>query len=309
VLKVLAFGIWKGRRAYFRSHWNKLDFILLVTAWLNILLAASLNSGSAVKVLAALQAMRALRPLRIVHRVPLLRETVEALVLSLKSLLHTLFIGGLILFIFAGLGVRLFKGGFHFCDFHHQDSNSTMCHDNSSMWLGVETESDCILQGGKWRNSAKNFDNMLEACASLFLIAAKDGWVDVLNLAIDARGEGITMVRNHNPVVALYFISFLLAIAYFVLNLFIGVIVENYQRAVPIAPGEAVERDIIEKTWSRASVSGRSHRRSSKPSPFEHYRSAREAPHSLSRDSQPSYSLQHAGVLRKSTHTFGPSQQ
>ena len=47
---------------------------------------------------------------------------------------------------------------------------------------------------------------------------------------IDAYGVDKQPVRNHNPWMLLYFISFLLIIAFFVLNMFVGVVVENFHR-------------------------------------------------------------------------------
>ena len=37
-------------------------------------------------------------------------------------------------------------------------------------------------------------------------------------------------VRNHNPWMLLYFISFLLIVSFFVLNMFVGVVVENFHK-------------------------------------------------------------------------------
>ena len=47
---------------------------------------------------------------------------------------------------------------------------------------------------------------------------------------IDAFGVDKQPVRNHNPWMLLYFISFLLIVAFFVLNMFVGVVVENFHR-------------------------------------------------------------------------------
>lgn len=37
-------------------------------------------------------------------------------------------------------------------------------------------------------------------------------------------------VRNHNPWMLIYFISFLLIVSFFVLNMFVGVVVENFHK-------------------------------------------------------------------------------
>lgn len=37
-------------------------------------------------------------------------------------------------------------------------------------------------------------------------------------------------IQNHNPWMLLYFISFLLIVSFFVLNMFVGVVVENFHK-------------------------------------------------------------------------------
>ena len=58
----------------------------------------------------------------------------------------------------------------------------------------------------------------------------KDGWVEIMYNGIDAFGVDKQPVRNHNPWMLLYFISFLLIVAFFVLNMFVGIVVENFHR-------------------------------------------------------------------------------
>ena len=49
-------------------------------------------------------------------------------------------------------------------------------------------------------------------------------------VAIDQRGVDMQPVRDNNRLWALYFITFLLIGAFFMLSLFIGVIVEDFYR-------------------------------------------------------------------------------
>ena len=52
----------------------------------------------------------------------------------------------------------------------------------------VENKTDCIHQNGRWVNYQYNFDNLFEALMSLFVVSTKDGWVDIMQRGIDARG-------------------------------------------------------------------------------------------------------------------------
>ncbi|KAL0197288.1 hypothetical protein M9458_005828, partial [Cirrhinus mrigala] len=48
--------------------------------------------------------------------------------------------------------------------------------------------------------------------------------------------------RNHNPWMLLYFISFLLIVSFFVLNMFVGVVVENFHKGGAPAKSAGVRR-------------------------------------------------------------------
>ncbi|GLD60546.1 voltage-dependent T-type calcium channel subunit alpha-1H, partial [Lates japonicus] len=68
------------------------------------------------------------------------------------------------------------------------------------------------------------------ALMSLFVLSCKDGWVNIMYDGLDAVGVDQQPVRNHNPWMLLYFISFLLIVSFFVLNMFVGVVVENFHK-------------------------------------------------------------------------------
>ena len=45
---------------------------------------------------------------------------------------------------------------------------------------------------------------------------------------IDAVGVDLQPIRNHKQIKSLYFIAFILTVSFFVLNMFVGVVVENF---------------------------------------------------------------------------------
>ena len=65
---------------------------------------------------------------------------------------------------------------------------------------------------------------------ALFVLSSKDGWVNIMYTGLDAVGVDIQPIENYNEWRLLYFISFLLLVAFFVLNMFVGVVVENFHR-------------------------------------------------------------------------------
>lgn len=65
---------------------------------------------------------------------------------------------------------------------------------------------------------------------ALFVLSSKDGWVNIMYTGLDAVGVDQQPRENFNEWRLLYFISFLLLVAFFVLNMFVGVVVENFHR-------------------------------------------------------------------------------
>lgn len=76
----------------------------------------------------------------------------------------------------------------------------------------------------------QNFDNIWSAFALLFEISTTEGWVDVMNAAIDQRGINMQPVQGSNKAWAIFFISFIFVGSFFLLELFVGAIVENFSR-------------------------------------------------------------------------------
>jgi len=85
--------------------------------------SAKTDSGnSSLKSLKALRALRALRPLRVISRNEALKLSVNALFSSLAALINVMFISFIFIFIFAVIGINIFKGRFYSCEFNqHRD--------------------------------------------------------------------------------------------------------------------------------------------------------------------------------------------
>ncbi|RXG54564.1 Calcium-channel protein cch1, partial [Armadillidium vulgare] len=68
------------------------------------------------------------------------------------------------------------------------------------------------------------------ALMALFVLSSKDGWVNIMYTGLDAVGVDKQPKKNYSQWRLLYFISFLLLVGFFVLNMFVGVVVENFHR-------------------------------------------------------------------------------
>ncbi|XP_023389327.1 voltage-dependent T-type calcium channel subunit alpha-1G isoform X8 [Pteropus vampyrus] len=216
-VKVVALGWCFGEQAYLRSSWNVLDGLLVLISIIDILVSMVSDSGTKILgMLRVLRLLRTLRPLRVISRAQGLKLVVETLMSSLKPIGNIVVICCAFFIIFGILGVQLFKGKFFVCQ--GEDTRN------------ITNKSDCAEARYRWVRHKYNFDNLGQALMSLFVLASKDGWVDIMYDGLDAVGVDQQPIMNHNPWMLLYFISFLLIVAFFVLNMFVGVVVENFHK-------------------------------------------------------------------------------
>ncbi|XP_034394621.1 voltage-dependent T-type calcium channel subunit alpha-1I [Cyclopterus lumpus] len=214
-LKVVSMGLYVGEQAYLRSSWNILDGFLVFVSLIDIVVSMA-GGAKILGVLRVLRLLRTLRPLRVISRAPGLKLVVETLITSLKPIGNIVLICCAFFIIFGILGVQLFKGKFFYC-FGLDIKNIT-------------NKSDCLQANYKWVHHKYNFDNLGQALMSLFVLASKDGWVNIMYHGLDAVAVDQQPVTNNNPWMLLYFISFLLIVSFFVLNMFVGVVVENFHK-------------------------------------------------------------------------------
>uniref|UniRef100_A0A672F2P8 Voltage-dependent T-type calcium channel subunit alpha-1H n=1 Tax=Salarias fasciatus TaxID=181472 RepID=A0A672F2P8_SALFA len=216
-IKVVALGFCFGNQTYLQSSWNVLDGVLVFVSLVDILVSLAYTGGNRILgILRVLRLLRTLRPLRVISRAPGLKLVVETLITSLRPIGNIVLICCAFFIIFGILGVQLFKGKFYHCE--GLDTKN------------ITNKSDCHLANYRWIRRKYNFDNLIQALMSLFVLSCKDGWVNIMYDGLDAVGVDQQPVRNHNPWMLLYFISFLLIVSFFVLNMFVGVVVENFHK-------------------------------------------------------------------------------
>lgn len=66
------------------------------------------------------------------------------------------------------------------------------------------------------------------AYLALFQVATFEGWMEVMQDAVDARGVDLQPQREANIYAYIYFVIFIVCGSFFTLNLFIGVIIDNF---------------------------------------------------------------------------------
>uniref|UniRef100_A0A7N6AE22 Ion transport domain-containing protein n=1 Tax=Anabas testudineus TaxID=64144 RepID=A0A7N6AE22_ANATE len=215
--KVVAMGLYFGNGVYLQSSWNVLDGLLVFVSLVDILVSiASAGGNRILGILRVLRLLRTLRPLRVISRAPGLKLVVETLITSLRPIGNIVLICCAFFIVFGILGVQLFKGKFFHCE-GLDVSNIT-------------NKTQCLEAGYRWVRRKYNFDNLGQALMSLFVLSCKDGWVSIMYDGLDAVGVNQQPIRNNNPWMLLFFISFLLIVSFFVLNMFVGVVVENFHK-------------------------------------------------------------------------------
>ncbi|XP_042527688.1 voltage-dependent T-type calcium channel subunit alpha-1G isoform X27 [Dipodomys spectabilis] len=174
-VKVVALGWCFGEQAYLRSSWNVLDGLLVLISVIDILVSMVSDSGTKILgMLRVLRLLRTLRPLRVISRAQGLKLVVETLMSSLKPIGNIVVICCAFFIIFGILGVQLFKGKFFVCQ--GEDTRN------------ITNKSDCTEASYRWVRHKYNFDNLGQALMSLFVLASKDGWVDIMYDGLDAVG-------------------------------------------------------------------------------------------------------------------------
>ncbi|XP_066933924.1 voltage-dependent T-type calcium channel subunit alpha-1H-like isoform X2 [Clytia hemisphaerica] len=231
-IKIFAAGFYFGEKTtYLKNSWNRIDFVLVIISLVDIFVTYVVQSKSGVLgVLKVFRAFRTLRPLRVISRAPGLKIVVETLIHSLVPIGNLLIVGLVFFTIFGILGVQLFKGKFHHCTGLSESDLEN-----------VVTKEDCQNLGGRWSNKKYNFDNLFQALFTLFVFSTKDGWVSLMYDGIDAVGIERQPKRNANRWAFLYFVAFLLIAGFVVINMVVGVIIDNFQKCRVLVEEEEME--------------------------------------------------------------------
>ncbi|KAF4117813.1 hypothetical protein G5714_002366 [Onychostoma macrolepis] len=217
-LKWIAYGFKK----YFTNYWCWLDF-LIVDVSLISLVANSLGYSDfgAIK---SLRTLRALRPLRALSRFEGMRVVVNALIGAIPSIMNVLLVCLIFWLIFSIMGVNLFAGKFGKCVNRTGYIHSVIL---------VNNKSDCQAMNDTqfyWTKVKVNFDNVGLGYLSLLQVATFKGWMEIMYAAVDSREVEEQPIKEINLYMYLYFVIFIIFGSFFTLNLFIGVIIDNFNQ-------------------------------------------------------------------------------
>ena len=220
--KLVAFGLIFGKSdpdpPYLRDSWNIMDGLIVIFSVLSLALASSSSSLDFLKVF---RTFRALRPLRVISRNRGLRMVVITLMQSIGGIGNVAVISFLVFLVFGILGVQLLAGQLYFCTDVHI-LNREACYG----WYPGE---DGAMTMRRWRNkNPQNFDNIFSSLLTLFEVSTLELWSSIMYSSIDAVSKEHAPIRDNNMYVGLFFVAFVVVGSFFVLNLFVGVVIHNY---------------------------------------------------------------------------------
>ncbi|XP_020500771.1 sodium channel, voltage gated, type VIII, alpha subunit b isoform X3 [Labrus bergylta] len=222
LLKWVAYGFVK----YFTNAWCWLDFFIVDVSIVSLI--ANALGYSDLGPIKSLRTLRALRPLRALSRFEGMRVVVNALVGAIPSIMNVLLVCLIFWLIFSIMGVNLFAGKYYYC------YNETS--EESFLKYVVNNKSQCFdlinqnFTEVRWKNVKINFDNVGSGYLALLQVATFKGWMDIMYAAIDSRKVGDQPVYEDNLYMYIYFVIFIIFGSFFTLNLFIGVIIDNFNQ-------------------------------------------------------------------------------
>ncbi|PAV69811.1 hypothetical protein WR25_26057 [Diploscapter pachys] len=198
LLKILAFGV----RNYFIDGWNRFDFITVVGSITDALVT---ELGHNFLSFGFLRLFRAARLIRLLQQGYTIRILLWTFVQSFKALPYVCLLIGMLFFIYAIVGMQVF----------------------GNIWLNAATEI----------NRHNNFQSFFNSLILLFRCATGEGWQDIMMACSGGKECALagSYVYNRdkgnacgNDLSYIYFTSFVFLSSFLMLNLFVAVIMDNF---------------------------------------------------------------------------------
>ncbi|KAM7341447.1 ca[2+]-channel protein alpha[[1]] subunit D isoform 4-T4 [Cochliomyia hominivorax] len=222
LLKLISYGFVLHDGAFCRSAFNLLDLLVVCVSLISI--GFSSNAISVVKIL---RVLRVLRPLRAINRAKGLKYVVKCVVVAIKTIGNIMLVTYLLQFMFAVIGVQLFKGKFFKCS----DGSKMLeneCHGTYLIYENGDINKP-RLKEREWKNNKFHFDDVAKAMLTLFTVSTFEGWPNLLYVSIDSNKENGGPIHNFRPIVAAYYIIYIIIIAFFMVNIFVGFVIVTFQ--------------------------------------------------------------------------------
>lgn len=235
LVKTIADGVLYTPNAYLRNPWNIIDFVVLISMWINFI-AYIKNNGNLSRIFRGLTALRALRCLTISN---MARQTFNMVVFDgIKKIFEATFISLTLLFPFTIWGMNIFRGRLGTCS----DSNLGRS-DCYNEFTNTVFQWD-IMMPRVYQQPYLYLDSFGSALRSMYEIVSLEGWVDLLENMMNSTGVGTVTSTFASPGNAVFLVFFNFLSMVFILNLFVSFIINNHAKTT----GSAYYT-IEEKSW------------------------------------------------------------
>eukprot|EP01064_Diplonema_japonicum_P003343 TRINITY_DN1216_c1_g1_i2.p1 TRINITY_DN1216_c1_g1~~TRINITY_DN1216_c1_g1_i2.p1 ORF type:complete len:2604 (+),score=664.54 TRINITY_DN1216_c1_g1_i2:280-8091(+) len=211
VTKILAWG-WCG---FFNDKWNVIDAVVVVTSVIGLFVPT-------------LRSFRSLRILRLVTSgSPEMKVVLTAVMSAMPSIQNVIFVSTMVWFIFAIVGVSLFKGALYECS-NPAIRTEEACNGTYMMEVREAFGVSYVQAEASWGPIWFTFDDVFESMFTLFQISVGEKWREMMYRTMDAPGPGRGPWKNGNQTSAVFFVAFVVVGQFFLVNLFIGVLIHSF---------------------------------------------------------------------------------
>ncbi|GMF14725.1 unnamed protein product [Phytophthora lilii] len=224
MLKIVALGLIQHKEAYLRNGWNVLDCVIVITSL--VMLAETSDSHHSLK-------------------------SLRSLLTYLKGTLNSC--SGDVFNALSDLQVNVLENPRVWSTLSLEQQRwfaNTSC-------FGFPTESVtskyvCECWGADWGPVVpQNFNNVGNAMITFFEMSTTENWSLLMIACIDATEIDMQPIRDYNMWWAVFFSVFMMFGSFFVVNLFVGVIIDNFNRMTE-ALGDSFMLTPEQKKWMKA---------------------------------------------------------
>lgn len=214
------------KNAYFNDAWNRMDLLVLTFACIEI--SGVFPDG---KILKIARLARSLRPLRLMKRNAGMRVVIDALLCTMVPVSYVFLFATFTFVVFALIGQGLFGG------------KLARCQDSEPGYYGVmpgteypfgktECSGFAVVSRGfmvpvSWITPTYNFDTTYNSMLTLFRVNTIK-YVAIIYDLMDITEPGLNPVINASMQNAMFVITYLFVGGLFVMNLFVGFIIDGF---------------------------------------------------------------------------------
>ncbi|RWS32009.1 muscle calcium channel subunit alpha-1-like protein [Leptotrombidium deliense] len=155
------------------------------------------------------------------------QSVVKCVLVAIRTIGNIMLVTYLLQFMFAVIGVQLFQGKFFECS-DPSKSTKADCQGHYIVYQGGDLVTP-VIERRVWKKYDFNFDDVFSAMLTLFTVATFEGWPKLLTVSIDSVGEDVGPKINNRPVVSIFYIVYIIVIAFFMVNIFVGFVIVTFQ--------------------------------------------------------------------------------